>query len=208
MRPPGATDAVPGAAVAVDLPAPRDGRTVKVGASNRRLTVANLVTGLRVVLVPVVAVLLARDTPTARWWALVVFTVAALTDTLDGYVARREAGGVTRWGQLADPLADKLLILGCLFVLGWQNETPWWAVAVISVREVGITAQRWILSSRGIVMPADRFGKVKTITQMIYVGVELAPGTPQPLETALLWAALLLTVGSGLAYARRGLGRR
>jgi CDP-diacylglycerol---glycerol-3-phosphate 3-phosphatidyltransferase len=187
--------------------APR-GRPVKVGASHRRLTVANAVTALRVVLVPVVAFLLARGTPSAQWWALVVFAVAAFTDTLDGFVARREAGGVTRWGQLADPLADKLLILGCLFVLAWQNQTPWWAVVVIAIREVGITVQRWVLSRRGIVMPADRFGKLKTVTQMAYVAVELAPGTPEVVADILLWAAVLLTVGSGLAYARRGLGRR
>jgi CDP-diacylglycerol--glycerol-3-phosphate 3-phosphatidyltransferase len=176
-----------------------------VDHSQRRLTLANGVTGLRVLLVPVVGLLLAQSTPAARWWALGVFVLAALTDSVDGYLARREAAGVTRWGQLADPLADKLLILGCLVVLGWQNEVAWWAIAVIGVREVVITIQRSVLLRRGVVMPADRFGKVKTLTQMVFIAVELAPGTPASIEAVALWAAVVLTVGSGLAYARRGL---
>lgn len=173
--------------------------------SPSRLTLANGVTVLRVALVPVIGFLVAQSSPSARWWALVIFGVAALTDSFDGYLARREAAGVTRWGQLADPLADKLLILGCLGVLGWQNEVAWWATIVIAVREVAITVQRSVLLRRDVVMPADRLGKVKTIVQMALIAVELAPGTPQALETAMLWLAVVLTVGSGLAYARKGL---
>lgn len=174
-----------------------------VDDSTSRLTVANGFTMLRVALVPVVAVLVAQGTGGARWWAMAVFLLAAFTDGLDGYVARRTGNGVTRWGQLADPLADKLLILGALVVLGWQADVPWWAVGVIAVREVAITVLRTVLVRRDVVLPADRFGKAKTVAQIVYVAIELAPGTPSRLEAATLWLVLVLTVGSGLAYGWR-----
>lgn len=174
-------------------------------SSTSQLSVANAVTALRVALVPVVAVLVAQSSTAARWWALGVFVFAALTDTVDGYVARRVSGGITRWGQLADPLADKLLILGVLVVLAWRGETPWWAVVVISIREIGVTVQRTLLVRRGVIMPADRFGKAKTVAQIVYICVALAPGMSDVLEGATLWIAVALTVGSGLSYARRGL---
>lgn len=170
-----------------------------------RLTPANLFTMLRVALVPVVALLVAQDGDTARWWALAVFLFAALTDLFDGYVARRTSGGVTDWGALADPLADKLLILGVLVILAVSAEVPWWVVGVIAVREVGVTIQRSILSRRNITMPADRFGKWKTVSQMAYVSAVLAPTVGGALVTVLQWIAVALTVGSGLSYARRGL---
>lgn len=170
-----------------------------------RFPAANAVTLLRVLLVPAVAVLVAQTSTTARWWALAVFLFAAFTDLLDGYVARRMHGGVTRWGQLADPLADKLLIIGCLVVLAWNAEIPWWAVVIIGIREVAITLQRSVLSRRGVTMPADKFGKAKTLAQIIFISLVLMPLVPGLLETIWLWIAVGLTVGSGLAYARRGL---
>lgn len=170
-----------------------------------RLNPANLFTLLRVALVPVVAVMVAQDSVTTRWWALAIFLFAALTDLFDGYVARRTSGGVTEWGALADPLADKLLILGVLVVLGFSAEVPWWVVAIIAVREVGVTIQRSILSRRSVTMSADRFGKAKTVSQMLYISLVLAPVVDGVVITALMWIAVVLTVGSGLSYARKGL---
>lgn len=170
-----------------------------------RLTPANAFTLLRVALVPVVAVLVAQDSTTARWWALLVFVFAAFTDLFDGYVARRTSGGVTKWGALADPLADKLLILGVLVVLAFSAEVPWWVVGVIALREVGVTVQRSILSRRDITMPADRFGKAKTVSQMVYLSLVLTPVVDGAVVTVLMWTAVALTVGSGLSYARKGL---
>lgn len=170
-----------------------------------RLTPANLFTLLRVALVPVVAVLVAQDAVAPRWWALGVFLFAAFTDLFDGYVARRTSGGVTDWGALADPLADKLLILGVLVVLGFSAEVPWWVVGIIALREVGVTIQRSILSRRNVTMPADRFGKFKTVSQMLYVSLVLAPVVEGVAVTVLMWIAVALTVGSGLSYARKGL---
>ena len=162
---------------------------------------ANAVTMLRVALVPVIAALLLVDTDAARWWAFAIFCFAALTDSIDGWVARRLVG-VTRWGQLADPVADKLLIIGSLGVLAWLGLLPWWAVAVISAREVAITVWRATLVRRGRVVPASVFGKAKTVSQVIAVALFLLPAVDEPVAMAALWVAVAVTVLSGLEYLR------
>ena len=163
--------------------------------------IPNAFTFLRVVLVPVVLWLLTLDTEAARWWALGVFVFAAITDSFDGWVARR-FNGVTRWGQLADPLADKLLVLGALASLALVGEVWWWAVLVILVREVGVTALRVRLVSRlRLVLPASRWGKAKTVTQFLAISAYLAPPVGDLVADTLLVLAVLATIGSGLAYA-------
>ncbi|MFT5223566.1 MAG: CDP-diacylglycerol--glycerol-3-phosphate 3-phosphatidyltransferase [Glaciecola sp.] len=165
--------------------------------------VPNAVTFLRVLLVPVILWLLAQDDPSSRWWALGIFMFAALTDSIDGWVARRWHG-VTRWGQLADPIADKLLIVGSLASLAAVGDLPWWAVGVIVLREVAVTALRLVLVARqGLVMPASWLGKAKTITQVVAVIAFLWPGAPETLRTVLLAIAIALTFYSGLDYAFR-----
>lgn len=164
---------------------------------------ANAFTLLRVVLVPVIAVLLLVGGEAARWWAFGIFVFAAATDSIDGWVARRMVG-VTRWGQLADPAADKALIVGSLAILAYLGELPWWAVAVIAAREVGVTLLRNALVRRGIVMPASVFGKAKTVSQVVAVTLYLLPGVPDPLRTGVLWLAIALTIASGLEYVARG----
>ena len=168
---------------------------------------ANALTLLRVALVPVIAAVLIVDAPTGRWWAFGIFVFAALTDSIDGWVARKLIG-VTRWGQLADPAADKVLIVGSLAVLAYLDRLPWWAVAVIVVREIAVTLQRQALLQRDVVMPASLFGKAKTVSQVVAVTAYLLPGAPQYLRLGLLWLALALTVVSGLEYAWRGRGLR
>ena len=103
------------------------------------LNVPNALTFLRALLVPVILVLLFQRDDESRWWAFGIFVFAAATDSIDGWVARRWHG-VTRWGQLADPIADKMLIVGALASLAAVGEIPWWAVVVIVAREVGIPA--------------------------------------------------------------------
>jgi CDP-diacylglycerol---glycerol-3-phosphate 3-phosphatidyltransferase len=164
---------------------------------------ANGLTLLRVALVPVIAYLLWLGGTTARWWAFGIFVFAALTDSIDGWVARKLVG-VTRWGQLADPLADKILIIGSLAALAWLGELPWWAVAVIVVREAAVTLQRVVLVNRGIVMPASIFGKAKTVSQVVAVTLFLLPAISETLALAGLWVAVLLTVASGMEYGLRG----
>lgn len=169
----------------------------------RWLSWPNALTLLRVALVPVIAALLVSGTDAARWWAFGVFVFAAFTDTVDGWLARRYIG-VTRWGQLADPAADKALIVGSLAVLAYLGELPWWAVAVIVVREVAVTVQRSVLVRRGVVMPASTLGKAKTVTQVLAVTLYLLPWAPRALADAVLAVAVIVTVVSGLQYARRG----
>lgn len=164
---------------------------------------ANLFTLLRVALVPVIGVLLVAGGDGARWWAFGIFCFAALTDSIDGWVARRLIG-VTRWGQLADPAADKALIVGSLAILAYLDRLPWWAVGVIVVREIGVTVQRQVLLRRGVVMSASVFGKAKTVSQVVAVTCYLLPGAPEPLRLAALLVAVLFTVASGLEYLWRG----
>jgi CDP-diacylglycerol--glycerol-3-phosphate 3-phosphatidyltransferase len=164
---------------------------------------ANALTLLRVVLVPVIAVLLVIGGDAARWWAFGIFVFAALTDSIDGWVARRMMG-VTRWGQLADPAADKALIVGSLAILAYLERLPWWAVGVIVVREIAVTAWRTVLVRRGFVMPASVFGKVKTVSQVVAVTLYLLPGAPPLLREVVLWVAVVATVVSGVEYAFRG----
>ena len=168
--------------------------------------VANGFTMLRVALVPVIAVFVFAEGDVARWWAFAIFVFAALTDSIDGWVARKLIG-VTRWGQLADPIADKALIIGSLGVLASNGELPWWAVAIIMLREIAVTALRVVLVRRGVVMPAGRFGKAKTVSQVVAVTLYLLPVWPPALAYWALVIAVVLTIASGVDYALRGGGR-
>jgi CDP-diacylglycerol---glycerol-3-phosphate 3-phosphatidyltransferase len=174
------------------------------------LNVPNLLTFLRALLVPVILWLLIIDGDgssaggdAARWWAFGIFLFAALTDSVDGWVARRWHG-VTRWGQLADPIADKLLIIGSLASLALVGRLPWWAVNVIVAREVAVTLMRVRLVSRlDLVMAASAWGKAKTVSQVAAVAAYLLPGVGSGLRVWLLNIAVLLTVWSGIEYAFR-----
>jgi len=165
--------------------------------------VPNLLTFLRAALVPVILVLLVQDGTDARWWAFGIFLFAAATDSVDGWVARRWHG-VTTWGQLADPIADKLLIIGSLGSLAFVGDLPVWAVIVIIAREVAVTLLRVSMVRRlDLVMPASVWGKVKTVSQVVAVAAFLLPGAPEVVALWLLYVAVLLTIWSGLEYAFR-----
>jgi len=167
------------------------------------LNVPNLLTFLRALLVPVILVLLLAEGPVARWWAFGIFLFAAATDSVDGWVARRWHG-VTTWGQLADPIADKLLIIGSLASLAIIGELPVWAVVVIVAREAAVTVLRIVLVKRlDLVIPASVWGKAKTVSQVVAVAAFLLPGMPATVAMALLYLAVLLTIWSGLEYAFR-----
>jgi CDP-diacylglycerol--glycerol-3-phosphate 3-phosphatidyltransferase len=160
----------------------------------------NAFTFLRAALVPVILWLLLLDGTTARWWAFAIFTIAALTDTADGWVARR-FGTVTPFGQLADPLADKLLVVGVLASLALVGEVPWWAVVVIVAREVAVTVLRTrLVKGLGLVMPASHSGKIKAVSQMIAIGAYLLPVLGGIVPDLLLYLAVLLTIWSGIDY--------
>ncbi|WP_062522491.1 CDP-diacylglycerol--glycerol-3-phosphate 3-phosphatidyltransferase [Demequina silvatica] len=156
--------------------------------------VPNVLTVARLVMVPVVLVLLAADAGEEgpmRWWAFALFILAAVTDFFDGYLARRW-GVVSPFGKLADPIADKALVLGVLAVLVVVDGIPWWPVAIIAVRELWVTVGRLLVAS-DTVIPASPGGKVKTIAQLIAIGMYLAPGMPAWIDTAAWWVLLLAT---------------
>ncbi len=167
--------------------------------------IPNAVTFLRAALVPLILVLLAvgDELTAARWWAFAVFVGAALTDTFDGWVARR-IEGVSAFGAMADPLADKLLVVGTLASLALFAEIPWWIVLVIAGREAVVTGLRVLVVRRaGVVVPATLWGKVKTVAQIVAIAAIILPIVGGALVDVLLAVAIALTVGSGIDYLWR-----
>lgn len=163
----------------------------------------------RLVLVPVFIALLAAGTPGMRWAAFGVFAAASFTDQLDGAIARAR-GQITRFGILADPIADKALTLGAFVTFSVLGEIPWWVTIVIAVRELGITALRAVLVRRSVI-PASMGGKVKTSLQMLAIVLYVIPwdsftGSVIPGVAAgiVLYLALAVTVGTGIDYVVRG----
>jgi CDP-diacylglycerol--glycerol-3-phosphate 3-phosphatidyltransferase len=148
-----------------------------------------------------VVVLLTVDEPASRWLAFVVFVVGALSDLVDGYLARRHSM-TTATGAWLDPLSDKLFVIVPAVALSMLDAFPWWATAVIVLREVAVSILRWRLDQRGVSMPASRAGKAKTFSQVSAVGLSIAPvsSTWDPLVTTIIVVAVVLTIASGLEY--------
>ena len=165
--------------------------------------VANVLTGLRLVLVPVFLIaLFAGDGHETAWrvTAFVIFTVAVITDRFDGALAR-SYGIETDFGRLADPIADKTLIGAALIGLSMLGELPWWVTVVIVVREVGITVLRFAVLRHGVI-PASRGGKLKTLVQAVAIGLFVLPLSGPWLTGAwvVMAAAIVLTVLTGIDY--------
>ena len=126
----------------------------------------NLLTFIRILMIPLVLVLLDRGSPVACFWAAVVYALAAITDMVDGWLARR-SGLVSVLGKFLDPLADKLIVAAVLVWLVGMGRMPAWAVVLLLSREITITALRAIASSEGLVIAAGAGGKFKTALQFI-----------------------------------------
>lgn len=163
-----------------------------------------VLTVVRVLLtIPVVALTL-NETDASSWLAFVAFGVAALTDGLDGFAARR-MDLVSDAGKLWDPIADKILVLAALAALVVVGRFPLWAALVIVVREGAVTVLRWAADRRGRGFPASLAGKAKTFAQLVAVLLYiLPPGTVAGwLEGTVLGLAVGLTVLSGAQYLLR-----
>ncbi len=171
--------------------------------------VANALTAIRLVLVPVfVACLLAGGTGW-RLAALAAFCVASLTDLLDGQLARRR-GLVTDFGKIADPVADKALTGAALICLSALGELPWWVTGVIMFRELGVTALRFWVIRRGVIA-ASRGGKTKTFIQVIAICLYVLPGTLRPPGIVLglvMAAAVAVTLVTGMDYVLQAMRLR
>lgn len=158
------------------------------------MTLASLLTLSRIFLIPVfMALVLTR---TGENWALVVFIVAAVTDGLDGYVARARKE-ITKFGQLMDPIADKLLVSSALIAMVELGQISSWVVMIILGREFAVSGLRMVVASEGILIPARFLGKLKTVSQIVAIVALLLeiPGA-----TLLLWVAAGITVVSGVDY--------
>jgi CDP-diacylglycerol--glycerol-3-phosphate 3-phosphatidyltransferase len=176
------------------------------------LNIANILTGIRLLLVPVFLVTLLAEDGMSTGWRLAatgVFALAAITDRFDGELARSR-GLVTAFGTIADPIADKALTGAALVGLSVLEILPWWVTVVIMGREIGVTVLRFWVLRHGII-PASRGGKVKTLVQAISIGLYLLPLTellgPSPVIDWLRWTVLAVAVGltviTGLDYVLR-----
>jgi CDP-diacylglycerol--glycerol-3-phosphate 3-phosphatidyltransferase len=128
----------------------------------------NLLTMLRVVLIPVVLWLIAEGTPQGNFWAAIVYSVSAITDFVDGWLARR-MGLISVLGKFLDPLADKLLVMASLTWMCAMGRVPAWAVILIVARELSITSLRVIAMSEGVTIAAGQGGKEKAALQMVAI---------------------------------------
>ncbi|MGE5552658.1 MAG: CDP-diacylglycerol--glycerol-3-phosphate 3-phosphatidyltransferase [Betaproteobacteria bacterium] len=160
------------------------------------MTVATLLTLIRIFLVPLFMTVILLNVPYGGYVGALVFTLAAATDGLDGYLARRR-NEVTRLGILLDPLADKLLISAALVSLV-QLRLAGAGVAVLIIgREFAVTGLRLVAAAEGVVIPASGWGKAKTLAQIVAVVATLIRF---PLARELMWLAAGITVLSGVAY--------
>jgi len=175
-----------------------------------RWNVANVITVVRILLVPVlVAVTLPADghDDAWRWVAAATFLLVSLTDRLDGYLARSR-GLVTDLGKLLDPIADKLLVGTALVLLSALGDLPWWVTVVMMVREIGITVLRFVLLRFGVIA-ASRGGKIKTVLQTAAITLFLMPlwSLPDPI-TWFAWvvmvAAVVVCTVTGVEYVVDG----
>jgi CDP-diacylglycerol--glycerol-3-phosphate 3-phosphatidyltransferase len=173
--------------------------------------IANGLTMLRAVLVPVFLVLLLHDDGQDDVWrvaAWAAFAVASVTDRVDGQIARRR-GLVTDFGKIADPIADKALIGAALVGLSMLGELAWWVTVVVLVREVGVTLLRFFVIRHGV-MPASRGGKLKTLLQAVAIGLLVLPLSGWLHEAALIvmYVAVVVTVVTGVDYVLRAVQLR
>jgi CDP-diacylglycerol--glycerol-3-phosphate 3-phosphatidyltransferase len=164
------------------------------------LNLPNVLTVLRIMLVPVLVVALLGNTPGGDVLAAVVFALASLTDFVDGYLARAR-DSVTNFGKLMDPLADKLLIVAALIALVSLQRLSAWIAMVIITRELAVTVVRMGAASQfGVVAGANMLGKIKTCLQIAAILAVISVHGEELWVSALLYVTVAVTVLSGLDY--------
>ncbi|MGH2864156.1 MAG: CDP-diacylglycerol--glycerol-3-phosphate 3-phosphatidyltransferase [Solirubrobacteraceae bacterium] len=163
------------------------------------LNLPNLLTVLRIMLVPALVVALLGNTPGGDVLAAIVFALASLTDFIDGYLARAR-DSITTFGKLMDPLADKLLIVAALISLVSLDRLAAWVAMLIITRELAVTVLRLGATQAGVVMAASNLGKLKTCLQIVAILALIAVHGRPAWVMGLLYLAVLVTVLSGLDY--------
>jgi CDP-diacylglycerol--glycerol-3-phosphate 3-phosphatidyltransferase len=171
------------------------------------MNAANAITVARILLIPVFLVLLFSEVPYGEYLAVAVFALAAGTDKLDGYVARKTKT-ITATGIFLDPLADKLLISAALIALVSLEQLPAWVAMVIIAREFAVTALRLFGAAQGVTIPADKLGKAKTVSQTVAIlFLLLVPDSWEYgdlIGQILIYIAVALTLVSGVQYFWNG----
>jgi CDP-diacylglycerol--glycerol-3-phosphate 3-phosphatidyltransferase len=168
------------------------------------MNLANRLTLIRIILVPVFMLFLLIKIEYGEYIAAAIFVLAALTDSLDGYIARKH-NQITKLGKLMDPLADKLLITAALISLVQMDKISAWIATIIIAREFVVTGLRSVAASEGMVIAASIWGKLKTISQIVAVVAIILNNFPFrylniPFDVAAIWAAVVLTIISMVDY--------
>lgn len=171
------------------------------------MNLPNILTISRIVLVPVFVIFLLIRVPYGDWAAASIFTIAALTDSLDGYLARKWRQ-ITKLGILLDPLADKLLVTAALVSLVELGRIPGWVAIVIIGREFAVTGLRAVKAEEGVVIAASKLGKTKTIIQIVAVLMVILQNTFRsvtdvPIGEWAMYVAVIITLISGIEYFYR-----
>jgi CDP-diacylglycerol--glycerol-3-phosphate 3-phosphatidyltransferase len=164
------------------------------------LNLPNVLTLLRILLVPVLVVALLDETANGDLLAAIVFALASATDAMDGYLARTR-NDITTFGKLMDPIADKLLIISALVALVSLHRLAAWVAMVIIARELTVTVTRMQATQQGVVIAANLWGKAKTIVQVAAIFALIVAGRPTPAWVdALVYGAVAITIVSGIDY--------
>ncbi|MEY2517759.1 MAG: CDP-diacylglycerol---glycerol-3-phosphate 3-phosphatidyltransferase [bacterium] len=164
------------------------------------LNLPNILTLLRILLVPVLVVALLDETANGDLLAAIVFALASATDAVDGYLARAR-NDITNFGKLMDPIADKLLIISALVALVSLHRLEPWVAMVIITREITVTLTRVQATQQGVVIAANWWGKSKTIVQVAAIFFLIAVGEPSPpWVDGLVYFAVAITIVSGIDY--------
>jgi len=173
------------------------------------MNLANRLTLARIFLVPIFMIILISKIPYGKFIAAAVFILAASTDGLDGYIARKK-NQVTRLGKFMDPLADKLLVSAALISLVELREISAWVAVIIIGREFAVTGLRAVAAAEGVVISASRLGKYKTVSQIVAIAAMFMENYPFsllqfPFGKIAMGVAVFFTVLSGVDYFRKAL---
>ncbi|MBE6038091.1 MAG: CDP-diacylglycerol--glycerol-3-phosphate 3-phosphatidyltransferase [Anaerofustis stercorihominis] len=165
------------------------------------MNLPNKITLFRVILIPVYFAFMYMDFSAAIYIAGVIYILASITDSIDGYIARKH-NLVTDFGKFMDPLADKLLVITSLVIFCANGRIAAWGVVIVIARELAITSLRTMAALEGTVMAADKYGKIKTITQMLAISAMHFEGfvPVAPIVNVVYYFSILMTIISGVNY--------
>ncbi|VAW17257.1 CDP-diacylglycerol--glycerol-3-phosphate 3-phosphatidyltransferase [hydrothermal vent metagenome] len=169
------------------------------------MSLPNILTLLRIVLIPVIIALILLENSSARWWALALFAIAAITDYFDGMLARKMQL-ISPLGRMLDPIADKLLVGALLIAFAYEGSLDGlliWAAVIIMMREISVSGLREFLGAQQIIVNVSGMAKYKTTLQLIALGgLILSPllDFVQPMVVGLMWLATAITLYTGYEY--------